>query len=1113
MTVVANPQHPHPAPHLADEAALVDRAVALAGELLDQSLADTTPAERRRLQRLGALLDDPAGRALIQHMTDDVLRIAQPRRAARRFRDVVAITGIPRSLGRIDRTLLRVGAKVSPLAPRIVMPLAAKRIQAETAGIVLAAEDPSFADHVRKRTAEGLRMNVNVLGEAILSDAEADRRLDAVCQRLSRPDVDYVSVKISALCANLDAYAFEHSVDRIAERLRTLYRTAQARPTTTGGGAVGFVNLDMEEYRDLHLTVAAFTRVLDEPEFAQLDAGIVLQAYLPDSHDVMQHLGTWATARRAAHGGNDAAGGRIKVRIVKGANLAMEAVEASLHGWVQAPYATKADVDASYKRLLESALNPAWADAVRIGVASHNLFDVAWALVLRDEMHAAERMEIEMLEGMAPAQARAVARRTGTLLMYAPVVRHDELDASISYLSRRLDENTAPENFLRALFTIRTGTPTFEREADRFRAAVAHRHDVTTQPLRRLFVEDHRTGTFVNEPDSDLTDAATRRHAADALATHTPTAVPRIDTVNGIDAVVATAVNAATGWSARSFAERREVLLAVADVMATDRFATIARMAAEAGKTVAEADPEISEGIDFARYYATVGAARLEQAVAAGHQVTARGVVVVAAPWTFPYAIPAGGVFAALMAGNTVILKPAPETVQTAWLLAEQCWRAGVPRDVLQFVACPDTEVGRRLITHPDVDTVVLTGAYDTAQLFLGWKPSLRLLAETSGKNAVVVTAAADVDAAIRDVVRSAFGHAGQKCSAASLCIVEAAVYDDPSFLRRLAETVRSVRVGEGADPATMTGPLIAPPQGNLLRALTTLEAGEQWLVEPRQLDEAGRLWSPGVRTGVQPGSWFHLTECFGPVLGVMRATDLDDAIALQNATPYGLTGGLQSLDPAEIDHWLDRVEVGNAYVNRHITGAIVQRQPFGGWKRSSIGGAPKAGGPGYVAAFAHIDRAAATADTAAANASFTDAWRNEFAIELDRSGIAAERNGLRSRPLPHVVVRADAAAAASGARSVAEQAAAITTTTTTWSIADTETEAALIEQLRQLRPAKLRALCPISDDLRAACHALDVTVDESPVTTFGPIELPRWLREQSISETRHRYGRLLDAQ
>jgi RHH-type proline utilization regulon transcriptional repressor/proline dehydrogenase/delta 1-pyrroline-5-carboxylate dehydrogenase len=847
--------------------------------------------------------------------------------------------------------------------------------------------------------------------------------------------------------------------------------------------------------------------VLAEPEFVGLDAGIVLQAYLPDSHDVMSHLGEWAATRRAS------GGGRIKVRLVKGANLAMEAVEAALHGWVQAPYPTKADVDASYKLLLENALNPAWADAVRVGVASHNLFDVAWALVLRDELQAAERMEIEMLEGMAPAQARAVARRTGTLLMYAPVVRRDELDASISYLSRRLDENTAPENFLRALFTIRTGTPTFEREADRFRKAVMRRHEVITTPLRRLVEIDHRAVDFENEPDSDLTSAVTRMRVAQALSAATPITAPRVETIDGIDAAVATAAGAVAGWAARSFGERRGILQAVADQMAMERFDSIACMAVEAGKTVAEADPEISEGIDFARYYATAGVQRLELAAAAGHRVTARGVVVVAAPWNFPYAIPAGGVFAALMAGNAVIVKPAPETVQTAWLLANQCWRAGVPTDVLQFVACPDSEVGQRLITHPRVDTVVLTGAYDTAQLFLGWKPSLRVLAETSGKNAIVVTAAADVDAAIRDVVRSAFGHAGQKCSAASLCIVEAAIYDDPSFLARLAETVRSIRVGEGVDPATMTGPLIAAPRGNLLRALTSLEPGERWLVEPLQLDDSGRLWSPGVRTGVKAGSWFHMTECFGPVLGVMRAPDLDAAIAIQNATPYGLTGGLQSLDPAEIDRWLDRVEVGNAYVNRHITGAIVQRQPFGGWKRSSIGGAPKAGGPGYVAAFARVGATTDTHDVVGARASFAAAWRDEFGVELDRTGIAAERNGLRSRPLPGVVVRFDVDATATGSLALAEHVVTITGTPATWSAAETESDGTLIGRLATLRPAKLRALCSIGDELRAACHRLDITVDESPMSGFGPIELPRWLREQSISETRHRYGRLLTEQ
>jgi RHH-type proline utilization regulon transcriptional repressor/proline dehydrogenase/delta 1-pyrroline-5-carboxylate dehydrogenase len=323
-----------------------------------------------------------------------------------------------------------------------------------------------------------------------------------------------------------------------------------------------------------------------------------------------------------------------------------------------------------------------------------------------------------------------------------------------------------------------------------------------------------------------------------------------------------------------------------------------------------------------------------------------------------------------LMAGNAVILKPAPEVRRTAWHLADQCWRAGVPGDVLQYVACPDDEVGRQLITDPDVGTVVLTGAHETALRFLEWKPSMRLLAETSGKNAIVVTASADLDAAIRDVVRSAFGHAGQKCSAASLLIVVAPLAGDPSFLARLAGAVRTLRVGEPADPATTMGPLIAPPGPTLRRGLTVLDPGEHWLREPRRLDAAGRMWSPGVRVGVAPGSWFHVTECFGPVLGVMVADDLDEAIELQNGTPFGLTGGIHSLDRREVARWLRNVDVGNAYVNRHITGAVVRRQPFGGWKRSSVGGGPKAGGPNYVAAFTRPPRAVVDPVAAAAASS-----------------------------------------------------------------------------------------------------------------------------------------------
>jgi RHH-type proline utilization regulon transcriptional repressor/proline dehydrogenase/delta 1-pyrroline-5-carboxylate dehydrogenase len=396
------------------------------------------------------------------------------------------------------------------------------------------------------------------------------------------------------------------------------------------------------------------------------------------------------------------------------------------------------------------------------------------------------------------------------------------------------------------------------------------------------------------------------------------------------------------------------------------------------------------------------------------------------------------------------------------------------------------------------VDTVVLTGAYETAQLFRNWKPAIRLMAETSGKNALVITAAADEDAAIRDLVKSAFGHAGQKCSAASLAIVEASVYDDPVFMRRLADAVRSVRVGVASDLATMTGPIVGEPSAKLLRALTTLEPGEEWLVAPVQHDS--HVWSPGVRLGVAPGSWFHLTECFGPVLGLMRARDLDHAIELQNAVEFGLTGGIHSLDEHEVAHWLERVEVGNAYVNRHITGAVVQRQPFGGWKRSSVGCGPKAGGPSYVEAFGTWRLGdCGSGGGEDGEAEFRRVWRDHYGVEHDPSDLLGERNVLRYRPLQrvdvYVAVDADPAAVevARLARSV------------------TGTPGRVLTGVRPVVAERVRVIGSVSEEQLVEWQAAGVEVDTVQPVADAMVELRRWVREQAVSHTRHRHGRLLD--
>jgi RHH-type proline utilization regulon transcriptional repressor/proline dehydrogenase/delta 1-pyrroline-5-carboxylate dehydrogenase len=819
----------------------------------------------------------------------------------------------------------------------------------------------------------------------------------------------------------------------------------------------------------------------------------------------------------------------------------------------------------------------------------------------------------------------------GAMLLYAPVVQRSDFTSAISYLVRRLDENTARENFLHDLFSLEVGTPAWVAQEQRFLAACAAVDDVATVPNRtqdRAAEETNRVadvdGRFANEPDTDFTLAANRAWIERHLATEQKRALaaPELiplqiggELIGGagaspepvagdpdprellrhvpgggqgsegagrnpnepgrvayrygladaelVDQALAAAVAAQPAWEARGAAERRAVLCEAAAVLGRRRGESVAAMVHDAGKSVVEADPEVSEAIDFAAFYARA----YDDVDLDGAVPSALGVVVVTPPWNFPFAIPAGGVLAALMAGNAVILKPAPETVRTAWVLANQLWEAGIPRSVLQFVPCPDDEVGRALVTDDRTAAVVLTGAFETARMFQDWSPDITLFAETSGKNSMVITAAADPDQAVKDLVRSAFGHAGQKCSAASLAIVEASLHDAPTFRRQLRDAVASLPVGPSDDLASVVTPVIRSPEGALERGLTTLDAGEEWLVEPRMVDGNPCLWSPGVKLGVQPGSWYHRTECFGPVLGVMRADDLDHAIELQNASDFGLTGGIQSLDAREVERWQAQVQVGNAYVNRGTTGAIVRRQPFGGWKRSVFGPGAKAGGPNYVFQFSTWRQDAlpgvgtepapavatlaadlaeampgptAASAVAAAACSQAAAMAGAFAVAHDPSELHGETNTFRYRPVPSAVLRiaaggtSDDPGRAEADREVATAIVALAARTAGIRLTvSAATDGPVLDRLRRsgrevrheddatfaermaadlVAADVVRHLGPVPSSLRRLAADRHVRiVDDLPVLA-GRLELRWCFREQAVSASTHRYGNLVVA-
>ena len=894
--------------------------------------------------------------------------------------------------------------------------------------------------------------------------------------------------------------------------------------------------------------------------------------------------------------------------------MEMERVDAALHGWPQAPFQTKAETDANFKRMLHAGLRSETIAAVRLGIASHNLFDVAYALVLAHMLGVLDQVQFEMLEGMANHQRRALSEVVHNLLLYAPATRREQFVHAIGYLVRRLDENTGPDNYLSHAFKLQVDGDAWERLRDQFVASFRLVDSLPDGPRRTQDrrcpvptppVGDLSLNGFVNEPDTDFSLAGNlewarqiieqwrprcgeraadiplvvagreirdRREVRDCLDPSRPgTVVGRYREASEADLTEAVACARAdpAGWRALPPERRAEILGHVAQVFRERRAELMGAAMADGGKTLPESDPEVSEAVDFlelyrrsALYFPAPGDP--DRPAEGGGRRRSR-------PGTSPSPSRRGGVAAALAAGNCVILKPASDTVLVGLEVAKCFWREGVPREALQFMPCSGSGVGAKLAADPEVDAVILTGGTETALQMLAARPDMSLLAETGGKNATIVTALADRDQAIKHVLHSAFSHSGQKCSATSLLILEAEVYDDPAFKAALCDAVESLPVGPAWERRTRVGPLIRPPGGVLERGLKELEPGEHWVVTPKRADQNPQLWSPGVKWNVQPGSFTHMTELFGPVLGVMRARDLDEAIDLVNQTGYGLTSGIETLDEREQGTWRERIRAGNLYINRVTTGAVVLRQPFGGMGKSVFGPGIKAGGPNYVAQLMDFeDRASAPAGAAPeqpaspdallaqlaarlrrdlagipAGAVETDrvlramgscrqAWDEELGREHDHFRLLGQDNIRRYLPVRELRIRVheddsffDLLARIAAARTVGSRItvsippgcgsarlAWLREATGDWGDAlETveEDDETLAQVIRDRRTERVRFAAPgrVPLVIHEAARDAGCCLAARPVLAEGRVELLWYLREQSISIDYHRYGNL----
>lgn len=1165
-----------------EERAQAELSVELAHTLLAASHALATRDEKANAERLASLMDDDKGQAFATAITDRVHRSKSGSTLVRQVRALIAEFGIPQSLDRLDRLELRALMSFGSSLPELTAAAVKRRIYRDASPYIVPADSEVLDRYLRDMAGQNTRVNVNHLGEEVLGEREAARHLAAYLDLLERDEVSTISVKISSLYSQLRPLAFEHCVALLSQRLAEIYRKALAAKPQK------LVYLDMESYRDLAMTVRVFMQVLDQVEFSELTAGIVLQAYLPDSVTYQKRLTEWAKQRVAS------GKAPIRVRVVKGANLAMERLEASHRGWPLATYHSKREVDANYKRLLLFACQPENARAVRLGVASHNVFDLSLALVVRRCQGVESSVELEMLEGMAQSLRRAVQAVAGSVLVYAPSVDAKNFPAAVAYLVRRLDENTGEDNFLRHSFGMQPGDAQFQEQATFFLDAFEQRNNASVTSYRatgrRELALAAPRESFHNEPDTDFTNEDNRvwvlqgleRIQAksfeirlegqgdfrDGVDPSRPGIVAYRYEVAGrefVEQVLATAVSAASDWGNTPVAQRVELLLKAANALRAARGELIGLMVLDAGKRVEEADAEVSEVVDFAEYYA-----RQFSRLADMFETRPKGVVLVTPPWNFPLAIPGGGVLAALAAGNAVILKPAPETVLVASRLVRLCHEAGIPETALQLLVVED-DMASDLIRDERVNTVVLTGGTQTAHLFHRLRPGIDLIAETGGKNAIYVSDVSDHEQACRHIVHSAFSHAGQKCSACSLLILHKDIYYDESFKSQLVDAAQSLPVGSAWLPESFVTPLIREPEGALLRAMKQAVTGEEWLLTARQSADNPRLVSPGIKYHVRRGSGLHLTELFGPILSVMSANGLAQALELVHQTPYGLTSGIQSLDPVECRRFAGGVDAGNVYVNQPITGAIVGRQPFGGRRSSGFGPGAKAGGPNYVAQFCTIQARrqrvqapalsrgprrielassdwltapepaiaevealeAALPETerpvfAARARNYRQVFELEFSREHPQDDVLGVRNVLRYQPTRVVLLllpkasAVDAFSCLLAARMVGAELTLLMSPELNnrlgferlkpWS--DPYSSPRLVRELVQKRAIeRLRSVGRVPGELWELPSLLPVYVAAGPAHDDGYVELRRYLKEQAVSTSYHRYGNLSQPQ
>ncbi|WP_104748757.1 bifunctional proline dehydrogenase/L-glutamate gamma-semialdehyde dehydrogenase [Helicobacter cetorum] len=962
---------------------IIEDTLELAQRLQTNISHNLSQQEKAFHSKMQKLLSNPENKVMLIELMDRSFRCKDNKARFEMIEHVLDKYKSREIFSSFEKFLLNVFLSFGKMLPNMSVPFFVDKIRNDTKAMVLDQEESKLKERILARKNEKITLNVNFIGEEVLGEEEAHTRFEKYSQALKSSYIQYISIKITTIFSQINILDFEYSKKEIVKRLDALY--ALALKEQQKQGIPKFINLDMEEFRDLELTVESFMESISKFD---LNAGIVLQAYIPDSYEYLKKLHAFSK-ERVLKGFQP-----IKIRFVKGANMESEETIASVKDWALPTFSSKQDTDSNYNKMLDFILEDDNYKYIHIGTASHNIFEIAYVYTrihaLNDPI-ALEHFTFEMLEGMS-LQASQELKDMHKLILYAPVCDEAHFNNAIAYLVRRLDENTSSDNFMKAFFNLEVGSNEWEDQKQRFLNSLKgvatldnSTHRTQDRNAKQSGHTTYKTNSFKNESDTDFILKANREwakkirekmHNAPVLELypiinkryenpnlqilevfdhvhHKKIASVHLADEEGILHALEVAKKDESHFSQKSFEEIHELMSKTAQLFRERRGEMIGISALEVGKTFVETDAEVSEAIDFLEFYPYSLKVLQEQNPKTNFKP--KGVGVVIAPWNFPVGISVGTIAAPLAAGNRVIYKPSSLSSVTGYKLCECFWDAGVPRDALIYLPSKGSDISKYLLKDKSVKFAVLTGGEDTAYKMLEANPTLALSAETGGKNATIVSKMADRDQAIKNVVHSAFSNSGQKCSATSLLVLEKEVYEDENFKRTLVDATLSLNVGDPFDFKNKVGTLADKPDSKVQKAINELERHERWEIPVSFVDDNSYLMKPSIKYGTTKGDFTHMTELFTPILSVMKAENLEDAINLVNSTGYGLTSALESLDEREWEYYLERIEAGNIYINKSTTGAIVLRQPFGGVKKSAVGFGRKVGIFNYITQFLEI--------------------------------------------------------------------------------------------------------------------------------------------------------------